>query len=148
MLIRLRQLEAAGRGLECRADESADLSRRFIRLVLHRAHEPLHAGRIGLDLPGDIGLDDDPQAITGAGVLQAAGGGAQSQIDWNRRLERCRQPPGQARRQQHAGRIAEAGDHGRLAGAHLHQARGGDGEGDQHSGDQQRRRGSPAMSGR
>ncbi len=67
-----RQIEARGGGLECRADEGADLPRGFVRLVLHGAHEALHVVRIALHLPRHVRLNDDAQAVTGTDVLQTA----------------------------------------------------------------------------
>ncbi|MNI57770.1 hypothetical protein D3C73_1128540 [compost metagenome] len=125
------QIETAGGGFQCGSDKGTNLPRSFVRLVLHRAHETLHIVRIPLDLPRHVSLDDDAQAIAGADVLQPAGGGAQPQIDRDRRFERRRPTPAQAGGQQHPRRIAKAGDHRGLAGADLHQARRGDGEGHQ-----------------
>lgn len=131
------QVIGAGGGFQRRADEGAQLPGSLVRLVAHRAHEALHVVGVALDLPGHVGLDDDPQAIAGTGVLQAAGGGAQAQVDRDRALERQRQAPGQARFEQDPRRVAETGDDHRLAGTYLHQASGGDGEQHQQRGDQQ-----------
>ena len=118
------EIKTTGRGLQCRADKGADLSRRFVRLVLHSAHKTLHIVRVTLHLPGHVRLDNDAQTVARADILQTAGGGAQPQINRDRRFERRRPTPPQTGFKQDPRRIAETGNHRRFTRAHLHQARG------------------------
>lgn len=74
----IRQIEAARGGFQRRADEGANLPRRFIRLILHRTHKALHIVRITLYLPRHIGLNNDAQTVPRADILQATGGRPQT----------------------------------------------------------------------
>ncbi|MNO54700.1 hypothetical protein D3C76_451800 [compost metagenome] len=117
------QIETAGSRLESRADEGANLPCRFVRLVLHGAHEALHIVWITLHLPGHVSLNNDAQAIARTHILQTTGRGAQPQIHRNRCFERRRPAPAKARFQQHSRRIAKTRDDRRFSRPHLNQAR-------------------------
>ncbi|MNO76008.1 hypothetical protein D3C76_670710 [compost metagenome] len=66
---KVSQIETAGRRFQGRANEGADLPCRFVRLVLHGAHEALHIVRITLHLPGHVSLNDDAQTIARTHIL-------------------------------------------------------------------------------
>ncbi len=119
-----RELEARHGGLERRAEEGADLARRFVRLVAHGAQILAHMVGIRLHAPGDIGLDQNAQAVLGAHVLKPARGRLEAKVDGQDGLEGRRQLPSQPRLDQHAHRIAEAADDERIARRHQHR-RGG-----------------------
>ena len=90
------EVDAAGGDLERGPGETAELAGGFVGIVAHGADELFDVGRVVRNLPGDEGLHEDAQAIPGADILQAGGGGAQAQIHRDGGFNRGGNFPGEA----------------------------------------------------
>ncbi len=129
------QIEIAGGDVHRRADEAAQLASGLIRLIAQRPQKLTDVRRVVGHLPGRIDLNENPQAVAGADVLQAGRRGPQAQIDRYARFDGRGQLPRQPRRGQDPHGIAQAADHHSLVGRHHDDAFGDEGDQDNEGGD-------------